>query len=164
MTSTHFDLTSHWRIEAPVEQVWSALTDPAGWPRWWPGVREVQALAEGDRDGLGAVRRLRLAARLPYEVVVEVETVELLRHQRLRVHSRGQLKGQGLWLLHADGTATGLTYVWRVELAARWMRWLAPLLAPLFRWNHQGLMRAGEAGLRRHLGATSDQAPMAAGT
>jgi hypothetical protein len=31
------------------------------------------------------------------------------------------------------------------------MRWLAPLLAPVFRWNHDGVMRAGEAGLRRLL-------------
>jgi hypothetical protein len=25
------------------------------------------------------------------------------------------------------------------------------LLAPLFRWNHDAVMRAGEAGLARHL-------------
>jgi hypothetical protein len=31
------------------------------------------------------------------------------------------------------------------------MRALAPLLAPVFRWNHAGVMRAGEAGLARHL-------------
>ena len=31
------------------------------------------------------------------------------------------------------------------------MRWAAPVLAPLFRWNHAGVMRAGEAGLTRHL-------------
>lgn len=46
-----------------------------------------------------------------------------------------------------------MTCLWRVELARPWMRWLAPLLAPLFRWNHDGLMRAGREGLARHLGA-----------
>jgi hypothetical protein len=45
-----------------------------------------------------------------------------------------------------------VTYVWRVQLRQRWMRLLAPLLAPVFRWNHDAVMRAGEAGLRRHLG------------
>ena len=41
--------------------------------------------------------------------------------------------------------------VWRVTLGARWMRWTAPLLAPLFRWNHNGVMRAGQQGLADYL-------------
>jgi hypothetical protein len=72
-------------------------------------------------------------------------------HERLRARSRGQLCGEGIWLLRAAGDLTDVTYVWRVELSSPWMRWLAPLLAPLFRWNHAGVMRAGEAGLTRYL-------------
>lgn len=56
-----------------------------------------------------------------------------------------------LRLLRAEDGFTDVTYVWRVRLIKRWMRWLAPLLAPVFLWNHEGVMRAGEAGLRRHL-------------
>ena len=50
-----------------------------------------------------------------------------------------------------DGAATDVTHVWRVRPARGWMRALSPLLAPAFRWNHDGVMRAGEAGLRAHL-------------
>jgi len=151
MTSRHFDLVSHWRIEAPVERVWAALTDIERWPRWWPYVRAVQTLRPGDASGLGSLRRIRWATRLPYDIEIEVEAVESLRHERLRGRSSGQLRGEGLWLLRAEGGHTDVTYVWRVELARPWMRWLAPLLAPLFRWNHDGVMRAGAAGLARHL-------------
>lgn len=153
MSSVHFDLVSHWRIAAPVEQVWAALADPDGWPRWWPFVRSVQTLHPGDGDGVGCVRRMRWATRLPYELVIEVEALEALRHERIRGRSRGQLDGVGLWLLRGEGGCTDVTYVWRVELTRPWMRRLAPLLAPLFRWNHDGVMRAGEAGLARHLAA-----------
>jgi hypothetical protein len=31
------------------------------------------------------------------------------------------------------------------------MRVLSPLMAPVFRWNHNGVMAAGEQGLRRYL-------------
>lgn len=151
MDAHHFDLVSHWQLAAPVDRVWSALADPESWPGWWPYVRSVRTLREGGADGIGRVRRIEWATRLPYGIVIEVESVESLRHERLRGRSRGQLNGEGLWLLRGEGGATFVTYLWRVELARPWMRWFAPLLAPLFRWNHDGVMRAGEAGLRRFL-------------
>ena len=151
MSATHFDLVSHWRIHAPVESVWAALTDPTSWPRWWPDVRRVHTLREGAANGVGSLRRIDWSTRLPHHIVIEVEGLESVRHQRLRGLSRGQLKGEGLWLLRTEDGFTDVTHVWRVQLTRRWMRWLAPMLAPLFRWNHDGVMRAGEAGLRRHL-------------
>lgn len=155
MSSRHFDLVSHWRIEAPVDRVWAALADPETWPRWWPYVRSVRLLKGGGADGVGSVRRIEWATRLPYDLVVEVEAIELLKHERLRGRSQGQLRGEGLWVLRSEGGSTDVTYVWRVELAQRWMCWLAPLLAPVFRWNHRGVMRAGGRGLARHLGVGS---------
>ena len=155
MPSTHFDLVSQWRIHAPVDRVWAALADPPSWPRWWPCVREVRMLHEGRADGVGTVRRIDWSTRLPYRLVLELEGVEAVRHQRLRGRSRGRFGGEGLWLLRAEPGFTDVTCVWRVTLKRRWMRWLAPLLAPVLRWNHDGVMRAGEAGLRRHLSQRS---------
>ncbi|MBS0194146.1 MAG: SRPBCC family protein [Proteobacteria bacterium] len=150
-SSAHFDLVSHWRIRAPVERVWAALTDPTTWPRWWPYVRRVQTLRDGGKDGVGSVRRIDWSTRLPYRLAIDVESVESVLHRRLRGLSRGQLVGEGIWLLRSEGGVTDVTYVWRVRLTRPWMRWLAPLLAPVFRWNHDGVMRAGESGLRGHL-------------
>ena len=151
MSTSHFDLVSHWRIAAPVEHVWATLVDPESWPQWWPNVRSVRTIRQGNADGLGSVRRIKWATRLPYDIVIEVEAIESLRLERLRARSRGELRGEGIWLLRSDGRFTDVTYVWRVELAKRWMRWLAPVLAPVFRWNHDGVMRAGGIGLACHL-------------
>lgn len=153
MGARHFDLVSHWRIDAPVERVWTALSRPEDWPAWWPYVRSVQTLRAGDADGRGSVRRIEWATRLPYALSIEVEAVEVRRLERLRARSRGQLSGEGLWLLRGEHGVTDVTYVWRVQVEKPWMRWLAPLLAPLFRWNHDAVMRAGGIGLARHLGA-----------
>lgn len=154
MPSMHFDLITHWHIPAPVDHVWAALTDPESWPHWWPYVAAVHTLRPGDASGVGSLRSIEWSTRLPYHLVIEVEAVEARRHERLRARSRGQLTGEGIWLLHGAGASTDVTYVWRVELVKPWMRALSPLLAPVFRWNHAGVMRAGEAGLTRHLSST----------
>lgn len=98
------------------------------------------------------MRRIDWSTRLPYRIGIEVEVVESQHERLLRGRSRGQLEGEGLWLLSAHEGFTDVTYVWRVTPQLGWMRRLAPVLAPLFRWNHDGVMRAGEAGLQRHLG------------
>jgi hypothetical protein len=160
----HFDLVSHWRLSAPVERVWAALADAESWPVWWPCVVSVRVLRAGNADGLGSVRLFRWHTRLLCDIKVEVERVECLRPERLRGRSGGPLGGTGIWLLRAEGAGTragftDVTCVWRVDLAQRWMRWCLPLLAPVLRWNHSGVMRAGAHGLARYLAQQQEGEP-----
>ncbi len=143
MPAPYFDLISHWHLPAPRERVWAALTDTPNWPRWWRYVRRVQ--------GAEKRRRIDWGTPLGYGFTVEVEVIESLAPERLRAVSRGQMQGEGIWLLRENGGYTDVTYVWRVSLPQGWMRWLAPLLAPLFRWNHGAVMRAGGEGLATYL-------------
>ncbi len=147
----HFDLVSQWTIPAPVERVWAALTHAETWPHWWPGVVSVRTLRIADPGGLGTIQRIEWLTSLGWRILIDVEAIEVLPNERLRGRSRGHLDGEGLWLLRGEAGRTFVTYVWRVKVERRWMRWLAPLLAPLFRWNHRALMRAGEQGLVRYL-------------
>ena len=56
-------------------------------------------------------------------------------------------RGEGIRrLLRGAGELTDVTYLWRVHFGRPWMRGSAPLLVPLFRRNHDGVMRAGEDG------------------
>lgn len=147
-----FVLHSTWTIPAPAERVWQALTAPQDWPRWWRYVRAVDTVRRGDAGGVGATRRMQWATRLPYGFWIEVETIAVRPLQRLQARSRGQLEGEGIWTLQPlDPRTTRVDYTWRVDLMRPWMRRAAPLFAPLFRWNHHAVMRAGEAGLIRHL-------------
>lgn len=152
MPFSGFELVSHWTLAAPVSAVWTALVRVDGWPGWWPYVRSVHTVREGGADGLGAVRRIRWRTALPYELDLEVEAVEVLRHRRLRGRATGTLRGEGIWLLSEAEGRTHVTYVWRVQLARPWQRWLAPLASPLLAWNHRRVMQAGATGLARHLG------------
>jgi uncharacterized protein YndB with AHSA1/START domain len=151
-----YEYHSDWLLDAPVERVWHALVEVESWPDWWPYVRRVQTLRTGDRggehEGLGAIRRIVWGSRLPYGFTLDVEAVESLRHRRLAGRATGGLEGLGVWELEPQGAATRVRYTWRLALNTRWMKIAAPLMAPVFRWNHEGVMHGGAVGLARHLG------------
>jgi uncharacterized protein YndB with AHSA1/START domain len=149
--SRRFEYVTDWRFDAPIEAVWQALTDVERWPAWWPHVKEVRTLAAGDADDRGALRRIRWGSRLPYGFTLAVRTVEVEPLARLRGAATGDLAGTGLWELWRDGAGTRLRYTWNLAVHTAWMRLAAPLMAPVFRWNHEGVMRDGMRGLERHL-------------
>jgi uncharacterized protein YndB with AHSA1/START domain len=146
-----FELITDWHVAASIDSVWQALHHPDYWPRWWPYVRAVEKIRAGDAEGVGGIYRIEWTSRLPYDITFEVETVEVVRYERIRGVARGQLNGQGLWEFSPDQSSTRVRYTWSVSLGRPWMRRIAPLAAPLFRWNHNAVMRAGEIGLARHL-------------
>lgn len=150
--AAQFQLVSQWHIAAPIEHVWEALKATEAWPSWWPYVKSVREIDPGDADGLGAVRHIAWSSRLPYGVAFDVTVVEIDRPRRMRGRARGQLEGTGTWELTPEGDTTHVRYTWCVDLGTRWMRFIAPIAAPVFRWNHDGVMKAGEQGLARHLG------------
>ena len=150
---SHVDLVSHWRVRAPAERVWSVLTDLGAWPGWWPCVLAVRTLKETGTDGAGGMRRITCATRMPRVTAIEIEIGESLRPECLRCRLHGRLRGEGIWLLRPEDGFTDLTCVWRIEMETGWMRWRTLVLVPLLRWNHETVMRAGGAGLARHLGA-----------
>ena len=151
--AAQFELVSHWHIAAPIEKVWAALKATEQWPTWWRYVKSVREIEPGDADGLGAIRHIAWSSRLPYGVEFDVEVGEMQRPRFMRGRARGQLDGVGTWELTPDGDTTRVRYLWCVDLTTRWMRFIAPVAAPVFRWNHNGVMRAGAEGLAEHLGA-----------
>jgi uncharacterized protein YndB with AHSA1/START domain len=147
-----YEYHSHWPIEAPIEVVWAALTEVETWPQWWPFVKRVQTLRRGDASGLGAIRRIDWGSRLPYGFTLDVECTEVQRLRLLRGRSRGHLEGEGLWTLAPRGDdQSDVRYTWRLDVNRPWMKLAAPLMAPVFRWNHEGVMCGGAKGLASHL-------------
>lgn len=147
-----FHLVSEWHLAASAEAVWGVLGAAEDWPRWWPQIRRVRLLSPGGPDDLGAVRRTWWTSRLPYGFVLDFTTRAAERPRLLVVEAVGDLRGQGRWELCDTDRGARVRYTWQVEPGRAWMRRLAPLLAPLFAWNHHAVMRDGAAGMARHLG------------
>jgi hypothetical protein len=112
-----------------------------------------QELRKGDEAGVGAVRRYTWSSRLPYSLTFDMRVTRVQRPQLIEGEAIGELTGTGRWTLSTQADAVRVRYDWQVETTRPWMNALAPLLSPAFRWNHGEVMRAGAAGLARHLGA-----------
>ena len=153
MSPARFELVTCWHLPASPEAIWAQLTHPEDWPQWWRGVVAVLPLECGDAAGLGACYRMSWRGALPYRVEFEMRTVRIERPRLIEGVARGGLEGVGRWTLEPYGAVTAVRYDWRVEAARPWMRALAPILRPLFTWNHGVIMRWGCEGLTRRLAA-----------
>ncbi|MGI8557754.1 MAG: SRPBCC family protein [Solirubrobacteraceae bacterium] len=150
-----YDFLTTWRLDAPIDSVWEVLHDAARYTDWWPGVRSVTRLEPGEPSGAGSLARYSWSSTLPYTLTFDVRVTRVERPGLLEGSATGELEGTGTWRLYAaDDGGTTAVYHWRVRATKRWMRWLDPLLRPLFVWSHNRVMSRGAVGLRHRLAAS----------
>jgi uncharacterized protein YndB with AHSA1/START domain len=155
MPATRFDLTSEWRLDAPLARVWAELTSPEAWPEWWRAVKKVETIRAGDANGVGAVRRFTWGTALPYSLSFNLTATRVEPMTLIEGEARGELDGTGRWTLAPDGAATKVRYDWMVDVTKPWQVALAPLLRPIFAWNHRVVMAWGLEGLTARLKETA---------
>ena len=143
-----------WRLRAPLDDVYGVIVDIDRWPEWWPNVRRIERLEEGEPDGIGAVVRATFVGRLPYPLRFDLRVTRRDRPTAMVGAASGELEGTGEWTLWEEAGGTAVRYVWAIRTTRRWMNLLAPLpfVEELFRLNHHAVMRGGLRGIRRRLG------------
>lgn len=148
-----FQLIATWRIAAPQQEVFDAVSDSLRWPAWWPGAESVEEFAQSDENGIGGVRRYVWKGRLPYRLAFDACTTRVIVPSLLEATVSGDLAGIGRWSFsHVDGITT-IHYEWHVRTTKRWMNLSAPLIRTFFANNHHALMKRGATALAHRLGA-----------
>lgn len=147
-----YRLLTSWLLESSRDDVWEAIWDAPAWPRWWDGVVRASELDPGTPCGVGRRARFEWRGRIPYRLRFEAVATAVEAPHFLEGEARGDLEGIGRWRLYEDDGVTAVLYDWQVRTNRAWMNALAPLAAPVFRWNHDEVMRAGGIGLARRLG------------
>lgn len=152
VAASNFHLVTEWRLDAPIDRVWALLTAVEDWPGWWKAVKQVELVQAGDANGIGAVRRMTWRTALPYALSFDMRTMRMEPEALIEGEASGELEGLGCWTLRVEGATTCVRYDWIVAVGKPWMRVLAPVLRPVFAWNHGIVMGWGLAGIRRELG------------
>jgi uncharacterized protein YndB with AHSA1/START domain len=149
MADYHY--VSTWQLQAPIERVWTAISDLEHLPAWYPAVQEVQTLTAGDPDGVGRRVRYLIKGRLPMRLAFAATITRVDPPRELELRAEGELAGTGRWDLQRHGDATSVRYTWDVHTTKPWMNLAAPLARPLFTWNSKAVMLAAGEGLARYL-------------
>jgi len=147
-----YEYLTTWLLDAPREEVWDAVWDSDAWPTWWRGVVAASEVDPGTPCGVGRRGRYAWRSRIPHSVRFEILATEVERPHLIAGEASGELEGIGRWRLYEHDGATAVLHQWDVRTTKRWTNAIAPLAGPLFRWNHDQIMRWGGEGIARHLG------------
>jgi hypothetical protein len=157
-----FVLISRWQLDCAIEAAWQCIVEVRRWPEWWPNVAAVRVDNGCAPETLPYTPRVGDAAsvdwktRLGYGFRLHVVTTRVLTPFELEGTAKGDLIGQGLWVLEPMAPQSGngvlITYRWDLHLNRPWMRIAAPLLRPVFAWNHFDVMRTGANAMAQRIG------------
>lgn len=109
-------------------------------------------LDPGGEAGIGAHSRLTWRAKVGYSLVFEAKARVIERPRLVVADLSGELTGTGTWRLFEQDGVTAVLYEGDVATSKRWMTLLAPVLNPVFRQNHDWVMRNGATGIAELLG------------
>jgi hypothetical protein len=147
-----YHFVSHWRVEGTCGEVADILGDPLALPRWWPSVYlSVTEIRPPDAGGLGRRVALMTKGWLPYTIAWEFEVVESRYPSGFVIVANGEFDGRGEWTFVQDGAHVDIQYDWRIRAEKPLLRYLSPLLRPLFEGNHRWAMAQGAESLKLEL-------------
>ena len=152
MPANNYQFVTRWRLPGTVEQVADLLGDTDTLVRIWPSLYSGATVVKpGDERGVGRVLRVETRGHLPYTLHWSFRVTESRHPYGYSIDAWGDMVGHGVWTFEPDGDATRVTYDWRVRTEKLLLKWLSPVLKPLFKSNHDKVMADGEAGLRAEL-------------
>lgn len=143
-----------WLIAAPIDRVYEVIGDPLGYERWWTEF-VIRATGDPGEPRPGKRNELLVKAYLPYKVEFGLEVLEAERPRRVFSRLSKDFDGTGEWTLRETAEGTEATLDWRPSVNHPLIKYLTPVLRPLFRSNHTWAMRRGERQLRDYLGSGS---------
>ena len=145
-------LISHWRVEAPIEEVAEILRDVERFPDWWGDVYlSVEILDDGGEDGIGRTAAVHTKGWLPYTLRWQGRVIEAQPPHRWVIEATGDLEGRGIWSLRQSGRFADITYQWQVFTRNTVLKLLAPVMRPVFAANHRWAMARGLEGLQSEI-------------
>ncbi len=146
-----------WEVGAPTEDVFEALADARTYPDWWRPVY-ITVEADGPPEA-GSVSHQYFTGRLPYKLRTRSTIVAMERPARFEIEVEGDLSGHGVWTLREADGRVHVHFDWRVNADRRLLRYLSPVLRPLFRWNHNWAIARAMEGLEPYARDRSRRTP-----
>ncbi len=154
--ASEYVFVDEWDVDAPQEAVFDAIADARRYPEWWRSVY-ISADADGPPE-VGRTSSQYFKGRLPYKLRTTSTIVRLERPTTVEADVEGDLRGKGVWTLTPRDGKTHVRFDWRVYADRPLLRYLTPVLRPLFRWNHNWSIKRAIEGLEPYARSRSAEA------
>jgi uncharacterized protein YndB with AHSA1/START domain len=144
--ASEYVFLDEWDVDAPQQAAFEALADARTYPDWW---KPVYIDVEGDCEPApGCTTKQHFKGKLPYTLRTTSEIVAYDPPRHFQVEVVGDLTGTGKWTLtpNDDGTIH-IRFDWIVHADRPLLRYLTPILRPIFRWNHNLSAARAKEGL-----------------
>lgn len=146
MALNDYHFVTTWRFNASVDEVAAIITD-GELQRWWPSVYlDAREIETGDERGVGKVVDVHTKGWLPYTLRWRFRVAEI-REDGFVIEALGDFVGRGIWTFRQDGSDALVTYDWQIRAEKPLLRYLTPLLRPIFAANHHWAMAQGQRSL-----------------
>lgn len=140
-----YHFVTQWKIQGQASKIFDILKDGESYACWWK-----PAYLKTEKTGPQKVHAW-VKAKLPYVLDFETELMREIPDRQIELKATGELSGQGLWTLKPEGPSTIVTFHWDVTVTKPWMKRLSFLLKPIFRWNHDWVMKTGGVCLQKRV-------------
>jgi hypothetical protein len=164
MPANTYHFREQWTIPGfTPEQVYEVLANASIVQDWWSGVYlEATPLAPYARPCVGGKVRAKARGFLPYKLDFILEALRLEPGELVEVRATGDFDGIWRAELVRDEDGTRVELDWQVTVNMPLIRYLSPLLRPLFALNHLWTTPRGERGMLRYLRAKHHRLPVGA--
>ncbi|GAC1392612.1 MAG: hypothetical protein NVSMB46_08930 [Candidatus Saccharimonadales bacterium] len=152
MRHARYNFISLWEFRASKERLSGVIFNPVGWTEWWKGLVSAQVSPQGT-IGLGSTITCAWKSLLGYKLSLQLTITKIESSSAIHFSSHGDLEGIGSWVI-VKSTSHNKSFckiTWQVATTKAWMNIFAPILRPVFIYNHHQLMKQGKRGLQRYL-------------
>ena len=134
MPANTYRFVEHWWIPgASPDEVYRVIADPRLLPQWWKGVYlESQPLGGWTEPRVGSRTRVKARGFLPYKLNFILESTALEPGKLVEVKTIGDFIGVWRAVLSPEPGGTHVDIDWRVTVEKPIVRFLSPVLRPLF--------------------------------
>ncbi len=153
MSINQYTFVTIWKIQAPLQAVWDAISSSHELPSWWKAVLNVKTIAPGNDLGIGRLEQQTWRGVLPYQLTFVIKTTNVDYLKSIEFTASGDLEGIGKWSFMDEKDQITIQHDWQVKTTQKWLNVLTPVFKPLLAWNHDEIMRWGAQGLAKKLDA-----------
>lgn len=151
MATNEYYMPTTWRVKGDVQEIYEICGNFLDYQRWWPSVYLNIAVAGVDEETGNEIYALLSRGRLPYKLRWNsCKTHEDPPHT-ISLKATGDLAGRGTWSFEQDGEYVNVRFDWYVNAEKPLLKYLSPIMKPIFRSNHYWAMGQGLDSLVKEL-------------